>query len=190
MVTRRLTQPATGPRTASTAHSEPPPRWAVRAAHLAAATALPSGLWRIVMGLGVPVGFDTSNLSVPGWFTVVCIAMSLGTEGLALLTLGLVKSWGDVVPRWIPLLGGRRVPPPAAAVPAALGAAALMALTIPNAHGFGGAKGAPTGMALAVMDACYAPLLLWGPLLAAVTVSYCYRHRSWRPALTKGREGR
>ncbi len=29
----------------------------------------------------------------------------------------------------------------------------------------------------ALMMACYAPLLLWGPLLAALTVSYHRRHR-------------
>ncbi|MFD7452601.1 hypothetical protein [Kitasatospora sp. NPDC059827] len=155
----------------------PPARWAVRAAHLAALTAVPSGIWRIAMGVGVPVGFDTSGLDVPGWFSAVCIAMSLGTEGLTLLTLGLVQPWGEVVPRRLPLIGGRRVAPLAAVVPALLGAAVVMLLTIPRAGGFGGAPGAPTGPALFLMDACYAPLLLWGPLLAVVTLAYYRRRR-------------
>ncbi|QKW22405.1 hypothetical protein HUT16_27955 [Kitasatospora sp. NA04385] len=155
----------------------PPGRWAVLAAKAAALTALPSGIWRIVMGIGIPVGFDTSNLAVPGWFSVLCIAMSLATEGLALLTLGLVQPWGEVVPAWIPLIGGKRVAPLAAVVPALLGAAALMWLTIPRAGGFGAAEGAPSGLPLVVMDACYAPLLLWGPLLAVVTVAYYRRRR-------------
>ncbi|GAA1935907.1 hypothetical protein [Kitasatospora viridis] len=129
------------------------------------------------MGIGVPVGFDTTHLDVPGWFSVVCVAMSIGVEGLTLLTLGLVQPWGEVVPRWIPFLGGRRVAPLAAVIPAALGAAVLLALTVPNAKGFGGAQGAPTGLALVVMDACYAPLLLWGPLLIVVTVAYYRRRR-------------
>ncbi|WP_234430767.1 hypothetical protein [Streptomyces sp. NRRL F-4489] len=148
----------------------------MRVAHVAALTAVPSGIWRIAMGLGIPVGFDTEGLDVPGWFSVMCGAMSLGTEGLALLTLGLVKPWGEVVPRWMPFIGGKRVAPPAAVIPAALGATALMLLTIPRAHGFGRAHGAPTGLPLVVMDACYAPLL-WGPLLAVVTISYYRRHR-------------
>ncbi|WP_327069625.1 hypothetical protein [Kitasatospora sp. NBC_01302] len=160
--------------------SAPPARWAVRAAQVAALTAAPSGVWRTVMGLGIPVGFDTRELSVPGWFTVVCVAMSLGVEGLTFLTLGLVRPWGEVVPGWIPLIGGRRVAPLAAVVPASLGAAVLLLLTIPNARGFGGAKGAPTGPALVLMDACYAPLLLWGPLLAVVTVDYYRRRRGVR----------
>ncbi|MCF2434810.1 hypothetical protein LV779_08895 [Streptomyces thinghirensis] len=32
------------------------------------------------------------------------------SEALALLTLGLVRPWGEVVPRRVPLLGGRPVP--------------------------------------------------------------------------------
>ncbi|MFJ1936383.1 MULTISPECIES: hypothetical protein [unclassified Kitasatospora] len=148
----------------------------VRVAHIAALTAVPSGIWRIAMGVGMPVGFNTTGLDIPGWFSAMCIAMSLGTEGLTLLTLGLVKPWGEVVPGWIPLIGGKRVAPLAAVIPALLGAAVLMLLTIPRAGGFGGAQGAPTGAALVVMDACYAPLLLWGPLLAVVTISY-YRRR-------------
>ncbi|MGW4891815.1 hypothetical protein ACWEQL_06050 [Kitasatospora sp. NPDC004240] len=179
--------PTSGSPTAAAAHNSPPlhARWVVRVAHITALTAVPSGIWRIAMGLGIPVGFDTSELNVPGWFSVVCVAMSLGVEGLALLTLGLVRPWGEVVPGWIPLIGGKRVAPPAAVIPASLGAAALMLLTIPNARGFGGAPGAPTGAALAVMNACYAPLLLWGPLLAIVTFAY-HRRRvrgaSFRPA--------
>ncbi|MGW2681256.1 hypothetical protein [Streptomyces sp. NPDC001436] len=50
--------------------------------------------------------------------------LSVLSECLALPTLGLVRSWGETVPRWIPHLGGRRVPPLAAVVPALLGAAA------------------------------------------------------------------
>ena len=41
-------------------------------------------------------------------------------DGGALLTLGLVRPWGETFPRWIPILGGRRVPPRLAIIPAAL----------------------------------------------------------------------
>ncbi|SCF98631.1 hypothetical protein GA0115254_131513 [Streptomyces sp. Ncost-T10-10d] len=164
------------PAAAAVSEIKPPARWAVRAAYIAALTAVPSGIWRIAMGVGIPVGFDTKGLDIPGWFSAMCIAMSLGTEGFALLTLGLVKPWGEVVPGWIPLIGGKRVAPLAAVIPALLGAAVVMLLTIPRVGGFGGAQGAPTGPALVVMDACYAPLLLWGPLLVVVAISY-YRRR-------------
>jgi hypothetical protein len=36
---------------------------------------------------------------------------------------------------------------------------------------------APDGAAYWVMTACYAPLLLWGPLLAVVTAAYYRRRR-------------
>ncbi|GAA3037370.1 hypothetical protein GCM10020000_14080 [Streptomyces olivoverticillatus] len=36
----------------------PAPRWAVRAAHAAALTTVPSGLWRIALALGLPVGYS------------------------------------------------------------------------------------------------------------------------------------
>jgi hypothetical protein len=45
----------------------------------------------------------------------------------AVLTLGLIRPWGEVYPRWLPLVGGRRVPPALAIVPAALVAAPLFA---------------------------------------------------------------
>ena len=38
----------------------------------------------------------------------------------AILTLELVLRWGEVFPRWIPFLGGKRVPISLAVVPASL----------------------------------------------------------------------
>ena len=43
------------------------------------------------------------------------------TDALALLTLGLVRPWGEIVPVWVPRLGGRRIPPAAVVVPATAG---------------------------------------------------------------------
>ncbi|MEW1613397.1 MULTISPECIES: hypothetical protein [unclassified Streptomyces] len=79
---------------------------------------LPSGLWRIALVLGHPAGymgagfepFTTAGAKV--WMP----ALSQACELVALLTIGLVRPWGEVVPRWIPLLGGRQVRPMAAVV--------------------------------------------------------------------------
>ena len=38
--------------------------------------------------------------------------------GGALLTIGLIRPWGEVYPRWIPYLRGKRVRPRAAIIPA------------------------------------------------------------------------
>ncbi len=164
------------------------PRWANLAAHATLLVTLPSGLWRIAMGLGVPVGFTAQGLTefgIPGWGTAYVFGLSLLAEALAFLTLGLVRPWGEVWPRWIPGLRGRRIPPLAAIVPAAAGAIALTALSFQALSGWN-----ESGPSIAqgswedspvygiVMAACYAPLLLWGPLLAAVTVHYARRRLS------------
>ena len=102
----------------------PVPRHVAVAAHLTALTVLPSGVWRVVLGCGVTLGFARADLEadgIPGRGTVMVVFLTVLTEALALLTLGLVKPWGEVVPRWVPALGGRRVPPAAAVVPAAIG---------------------------------------------------------------------
>ncbi|GGQ85188.1 hypothetical protein GCM10010166_64300 [Couchioplanes caeruleus subsp. azureus] len=157
--------------------------WAARAVPLAL---LPSGLWRLALGAGIPVGFSgqlARDFAAPGWaITTYLVVLSLVAEGFGLLTLGLVRPWGERFPGWLPVLGGRPVPLPAAVVPAALGSAAVTVLTIAMAVTWygpdtNGHPDSPHGIAGAVMTLCYAPMLLWGPLLAAVTVSY-YRRRT------------
>ena len=87
-------------------------------------TTLPSGLWRVALGVGVPVGFSGELAEIygaPGWITPYVIILSLLAEGCALLTLGLVRPWGERVPAWIPRFGGLRIPTMVVVVPAAAG---------------------------------------------------------------------
>lgn len=165
------------------------PKWANRAAHATVLVVLPSGLWRIAMGLQIPVGFTEKGLreefAIPGWGVPYVFGLSLVAEALAFLTLGLVRPWGESWPRWIPVLGGRPIPPLAAIVPAAAGSVALMLFTVTGAFGWSeaGATMAPGSWESSLfhevlMLVCYAPLLLWGPLLAAVTVHYARRRLS------------
>ncbi|MGA4842230.1 hypothetical protein [Streptomyces sp. G45] len=159
------------------------PRWAALAAHAVPWTVLPSSLWRIALVLRLPVSDYAPGLGE----SLYIVLLSVVSEGLALLTLGLVRGWGEVVPRWIPLIGGRRVRPLAAVVPAALGAVALALIwgyafrnvgaDLDSGTGPGG-MGSPAQDAVLVLS--YAPLLLWAPLLLAVTVAY-YRRRTARP---------
>lgn len=165
----------------------PPPRWARRAAVLAALTPIPSGLWRMSMAFGLPVGVDPAyrrqNYGFPGWGTFHVVWITLLLVGLGLLTLGLVQPWGEVVPRWIPWLGGRRVPRMAAIIPAGTGAVALVLLwtSVFSNVGVIFTEFGLDGAARLVVGACYTPFLLWGPLLAAVTVSYARRTRPTGP---------
>ncbi|MET9022628.1 hypothetical protein ABZV93_21870 [Actinopolymorpha sp. NPDC004070] len=168
-----------------------PPRWAVRTAHLITVILLPSGLWRVAVALGLSMGIsnaagvDASLGFVPGWQAVAILGLTALSEGVGLLSLGLVRPWGEVFPRWMPLIGGRRVPPLGATVLAATGAVALTAIwTFATVNFFVLTVFGPPGKGFAFVNgwwealliACYLPLLLWGPLLFALTWAY-YRRR-------------
>ncbi|MFD9243397.1 hypothetical protein ACFV0D_15960, partial [Streptomyces sp. NPDC059556] len=89
------------------------PRWAVLAAHAVPLVTLPSGLWRLALVAGFPVTRDAGWRSMGLGESVYVVSLSVVSELLAFLTLGLVRSWGEVFPRWMPFLGGRRVNPAA-----------------------------------------------------------------------------
>ncbi|MFI9329575.1 hypothetical protein ACIGZJ_18760 [Kitasatospora sp. NPDC052868] len=177
------TKPSVRP--TSVADDVPPaPRWIERAAKAAVWTTVPSGLWRIAFGLGIPVGASGEMAKFagdqhPGWGAVYAVVLSALAETLAFLTVGLVRPWGRVTPRWLPLIGGRRVRPLAAVVPAALGSAILTYLSVASVcGGWASAMSSPDsphGFAGLVMTVCYLPLIAWGPLVAAVTADYARR---------------
>lgn len=157
----------------------PPPVWARRAAHLVVLTALPSGLWRIALAMGFPAGHTEQGYidrvgSTSGALYVV--ALSVLAEGIALLTLGLVRPWGEVVPRWMPLLGGRSVHPLAVVIPASVGVAILFIIWTPFLFWWMIPDDTMTAMGHTVVGFLYLPLVAWAPLLAAVTFNYHQRH--------------
>ena len=166
----------------------PVPRWAYRLAHLIPFLTLPSGLWRLGLVFGSSMGMLDSNgqaayLGGAG-AKVYVVSLSIFSELVALTALGLVSRWGEVAPRWIPLIGGRRVHPYAAIVPAVLGSLSLIAIWT---YGFRDAftdhfiPFSGTGWK-ALMLACYLPLNLWGPALLVVTWAY-YRRRVSAPVV-------
>ncbi len=161
-----------------------PPRWARVAAHAAALTPLPSSLWRLLLVFGFPAGYTAQgyeDLGTTGWGAVYLVMLSLGTEGAALLTLGLVQRWGEVVPSWIPFIGGREVPVKAAVVPAAIGAVLLVVLWTPLLGWWHIPHDDLTPLGVTLIGLLYLPMVLWGPLLALVTVSYSRRRRHVSP---------
>jgi hypothetical protein len=167
-------------------------RWVRWVTHAAVLPPLPSGIWRLAMAVGIPVGFSRDQLErghVPGWGSLYLVGLSVVGEACALLTLGFIRPWGVVFPRWLPGLGGRRVPPAVAIVPATLAALLLTFVSVQvclaTDKGFQAdpEPGFPTGVAALVMLACYLPLLVWGPLLAAATVGYCLRVRRPRAGM-------
>ena len=160
-------------------------RWIKAAAYAVPLCVLPSALWRLwALAEGPPPGCP---LATQAWEPYYIAGLSVVSLGAALLTIGLVRPWGEVVPRWIPLVGGRTVPVRAAVTAASVGASLIFgvyayALLNPIFH-FRVVQGIPQcpspldapGAWVAV--ASYAPLLAWGPLLVVVTVAY-YRRRT------------
>jgi hypothetical protein len=148
---------------------------------------LPSALWRLHAVL-VPNEACFSGSAFEPYYLVL---LSVGSVAAAALTVGLVRPWGERVPSWVPLVGGRPVPVELATAAAATGAAAIglvYAYAVLNPV-FEWRTPPPADPACPPPDqapgawiayAAYAPLLLWGPLLVVVTVAY-YRRRT-RPA--------
>jgi hypothetical protein len=95
-------------------------RWAV-----AVAVIVPIGysLTRWAWVLDIPLGLSREALhkqaeESPGIWLAGAILATMGAAG-AMLTIGLVRPWGEVYPRWIPYLRGKRVRPRTAIIPAA-----------------------------------------------------------------------
>ncbi|SDM49737.1 hypothetical protein [Nonomuraea jiangxiensis] len=158
------------------------PRWARTAAFAVPLIVLPSGLWRLQIAFGdYGIGFGER---------AYIVFLSVLSEVVAFAAVGLVATWGERFPRWMPGLRGRRVPTPAAVIPATLGAVLLTVLwTSFFATQLAGVtlRGEPIpaifptragGRPAAIFYLCYLPLLLWGPLLGAVTYAYHRRRRN------------
>ncbi|WP_329402829.1 hypothetical protein OG523_01190 [Streptomyces virginiae] len=155
-------------------------RWA---AHAVPLCALPSGLWRIALVAGWPDWYG--NHEWLPWERPYVLSLSLIAECLALLTLGLVRPWGERLPARVPFVGGRLLPVRAVVVPASVGAFLATALAayatlnyffhfVPELNDKGEVfpTNGPGAWALWV---CYLPILAWGPLLAVVTRAYHLR---------------
>ncbi|WP_280382531.1 TetR/AcrR family transcriptional regulator [Nocardia wallacei] len=157
------------------------PRWTIIAAHLVPVAVLPSTLWRLAVLLA---GSFDGRVSLPWWTSAYIATIMVVLEVLALLTVGLVSVWGEVVPGRIPVLAGRAVRPLAVVVPALVGSVLATVggwifaydcyklLTDPSSSD---EMGGPVGRVLFAV--CYVPLAAWGPLLGAVAIAY-YRRRT------------
>lgn len=94
------------------------------------------------------------------------------------LTIGLIRPWGEVFPRWMPGLAGRRVPIAAAAVPGGVIAVTLIFTAIPMLITFG-RQGPVEGIVGALTFPCW----YWGPTLALAVWGYvAHRIRTDRPS--------
>lgn len=147
-------------------------RWATIGAALCP---LPYALLRSTWLTPWPVSMDVAVLEADPGLRV--FGLSLGFAALAgsVLTLGLISRWGEVFPRWVPVLRGRVVPagPPAAVALVVAGAIALAGRSVLQTVVAGeGGFDALEAEALLVF-----PFPIWGPLLGAAAVAYYLRRR-------------
>lgn len=158
-------------------------RWGKWAVYVAVIIPLLYAITRWAWALGIPLGISKEFLregqETGLWWAGAGLA-TLGVGG-SLLTLGLMQRWGEIFPRWIPFLSGKRVPIPLAVIPASLvavlvTAAGLMFVRftlIASRDEFSNFFNAENWAALA-------PELLWplwGFALGAATLAYYYRRR-------------
>ncbi len=163
-------------------------RWGRIAVYVAMVAPVFYALTRYAWALGFPLGMSEEHLrrgqESGTWISGLFLA-NFGLVG-AVLMLGLVQRWGEVFPRWLIGLAGRRVPIALAVVPASLVSVLLVVGGIVIWSGLaqmvarlatGGAEGIGiTGAITFVVG----PILLfpvWGVALAVATLAYYYRRR-------------
>ncbi|GII91532.1 hypothetical protein Ssi02_17630 [Sinosporangium siamense] len=159
-------------------------RWGRLAVYVAVAVPLFYSVTRWSWGLGIPLGVSERFLAEgeaeePGIWQVGAYLATAGAVG-CVLTLGLVQRWGEIFPRWMPGLRGRRVPPLLAIIPAGV---VSIAVTV---TGMSYVRVALTGEIDITMWGTWLPSAfwpLWGIGLAAATLAY---HLRRRPACPHG----
>ncbi len=159
--------------------------WAVRRARWAVGVAvvIPVGyaVTRLAWAFGVPLGVSQELLDELGDAVRAGAGLGVLAIGGAVLTLGLVQRWGEVFPRWMLGVRGRRVPVGLAVVPASVvsvlvTSAGLMFVRYGIAGGFSaGVPGEETDVA-AWLPELFWPL--WGAALALATYAYAVRRRA------------
>jgi hypothetical protein len=155
---------------------------------LALLATLPYDVTRIAWFLGWPLGLTDelyrSLQDPPVLLTVGLVLGILSTAG-AWLTHGLVATWGERFPGWVPRLGGRPVPVMLAVVPAA-----LVALSLPPASIMFANPGINGGFDLANWGVWLPSMfwLLWGVGLGGAAWTYYLRRRGecWHCARASG----
>lgn len=156
-------------------------RWGRWAVGVAVVIPLLYAATRYAWALGIPLGISEETLrsgQESGLWAVGAGLATLAVAGAG-LTLGLSQRWGEVAPRWLPLIGGKSVRPAAATVPA------LVAAALVTSAGLMFVRLALTGAADDFLDelqgagwALLGPELLWplwGVALAAAAVTYHLR---------------
>jgi len=176
-------------------------RWGRIAVYVAMVVPVFYALTRYAWGLGFPLGMSEEQFR-PGYESGAWLggALFLGNFCLvgAVLMLGLVQRWGEVFPRWMIGLAGRRVPIALAVVPASLVSVLLIVGGIGVWSGLGQlvanlvASGVEGIEVIGEIIFQVGPTLLfpvWGVALAVATLGYYYRRRGPCSVCGRGASG-
>ncbi|GCE31620.1 hypothetical protein KDA_71040 [Dictyobacter alpinus] len=131
---------------------------------------------RWIWALGIPLGISEQMLregQASGMWLAGASLASVSIVG-SILTLGLVQRWGEIFPRWMIGLAGKRVPPRLAIIPAT-----IVALVVTSA-GLEYVRIVATRASFIESWTTMGPELLWpfwGVALGAATLAYAYRRR-------------
>lgn len=152
-------------------------RWGGWATAVAVVVPLGYATTRFAWALGIPLGVSQQLLDDLGSAVYAGAGLATMAVGGALLTVGLARPWGEVVPSWVPRLGGRRVPVAAAVVPATVVAAlvasaGLMFVRLALSGRLDRFPGGSDNVA-AWLPEMFWPL--WGVALAAAAATYGLR---------------
>jgi hypothetical protein len=168
--------------------SERAARWGRIAVYVAMVAPVFYALTRYAWALGFPLGISEEHLRWGQESGTWISGLFLATFGLvgAVLMLGLVQRWGEVFPRWMMGLAGRRVPIALAVIPASIVAVLLIVGGIGIWSGLDQmvanlvASGAEDKEIIWAIIFEVGPTLLfpiWGAALAVATLGYYYRRR-------------
>jgi hypothetical protein len=148
-------------------------RWAVAVTVIVPILyALTRWAWALGIPLGITPAFLRSGQASGMWLAGAGLA-TFGIVG-AILTLGLIQRWGEVFPRWMIGLAGRRVPPALAIVPASLLAVIIASAGLMYVRQFLLAGFPPEGWATTAPELLWP---IWGVALGAAALAYYYRRR-------------
>src|ERR687897_385307 len=114
------------------------------------------------------------------------LLLSSGAWAGMILTIGLIRPWGEVFPRWMPLVAGRPVPLWLAAAPGSVVAAILCVSAVPMIRMF-----AEESAGEALTSALIFPFWFWGPMLALAVWGYVlHRGSATGPIVGQNSSGR
>jgi hypothetical protein len=156
-------------------------RWGRTAVYVAMLVPVIYAVTRYAWALGIPLGMSEKYLRLGQANGIWKSGLFLATFGLvgAALMLGLVQHWGEIFPRWMMGLAGRRVPIALAVVPASIVSVLLMVggISIWSSYAQMAGQAAASGQDMGIVVGPTLLFPVWAVLLAVATLGYYYRRR-------------